>query len=97
MMKAKLFWLAALLPKAARRLKKVVCTRDIGLNKGTRTIDGSVHMALGSQMHNRLGRKILQNLIQSILIANIGLDKLIIWTVTNGRQIIQACCICQRI
>lgn len=56
-------------------LEKVIGAEDVGVNEVFRTVDGSVHVALGGEVHDGIRRVFFKEAVDDGGIANIGLDK----------------------
>ena len=69
--------LCQLLPIGARGFQQAVGAHDIGLDKIRRTVNGTVDMGLGRQVHDRIGFEACEHGADGGLVDDIGLDKLI--------------------
>ena len=65
------------------------------MGKGERVLDGSVYVALGSQMDDSVHLLVLHQLIESVEVANVHLDKLIVGLLFYILQVSEVARICQ--
>ena len=49
------------LPVTRRSLEKDVCADDVGLDEGSRFIDGPIYMRFSGEMKNRIGGILLED------------------------------------
>ena len=59
---------------------------DIGLDEDLRTVDGSVDMAFGGQVHQHIDRFLAQQLADRRLVADVGLDETVILLRLDGSE-----------
>jgi len=71
------------------------CTKDIGLNKDFRILDGTIYMRLCCKMNHTVNIIFCKDLADGFLIADICLDKGIILSVLDIFQIFKISCVCQ--
>ncbi len=73
-------------PIVERRLQKLVCADDIGLNEGAWPVDRAVDMAFGGEMHDDVRREIRQRRPYLGRVANIASAERIARIMGNRRQ-----------
>ena len=64
-------------------------THHVGMCEGEWVLDASVHMTLGCKMDNAIYMLILHQLQEGIKVADIHLDKLVVWLVLDVREVCQ--------
>ena len=72
--------------KSPTGLQQLVGAHDIGVHKGFRTVDGTIDMAFGSQMHDGIWGVICKNLVESSWVTDIYLAKMIVWILLSLGQ-----------
>ena len=68
-------------PHAVRSLKQAVGTHHVGIDKGIRAADGTVNVAFCGKMDNNIHRILLEQAVDEFLVADIPLDKDVIFRV----------------
>ena len=81
------------LPIEFGSLQETECSHDVGLGKGEGVLDRAVHMALSGEMDYTINMFILHQFKYALKVANVHLDKLIVWLILNVLEVGQVTCI----
>ena len=68
-----------------------------GLSEVEWILDTSIYMALSSEMDDTINMLILHQLQETIEVANIHLNELVVWLIFNIFEVCQITCVCQLI
>ena len=77
----------------SRCLKQRVRANDVGLDELTRSVDGTVHVGFGGQVHHVRRFELTENAIELVFVANVDLLELEPVGFRDGRQILQISCV----
>lgn len=59
---------------------------DVGLEEDTGVLNGAVHMGLGREVDDRVGLFLLEDTVDGVPVADVGLAEAEVWLVHHGRQ-----------
>ena len=97
MVKAELCWFPLPCPIGARSFQQMVGAGDVGLDEIAGTVDGTVHMAFGRQMHHRIRSMLGKDPVEGGAVADVGLLEGIVGALCHACHIVETGGIGERI
>jgi hypothetical protein len=76
-------------PVGPGRFQQRVCSKNIGADESVRPGDRAIDMALGSQVHHRIGGMLCKHLFHTAAVADVGLNESIARPLADGFERVQ--------
>ena len=73
-------------PVGARGLEQAVGAQHVGADEGVRAVDRAIDMALGGEMHHRIGGMLGEHRIHGVAVADVGADEGVARAVGDGLE-----------